>query len=631
MRWLYNFCLLLVFTINGTHIFAGQPQVTDNLINEDIKRLTALIEKQFSFYPIYSKTDLEQQLNNLSHYKLPTDNVPYRVELQKIIASFGDAHARVKDIFDTEIPENDDIYKRVIGEIKVIPGQHPQLVFMNQGTFVYENNKTYCTQDTFNTNYPYLVAIDDISIDEWVTLLRPAISSYNQARIYDKAARFLKYLNQARVLAGHPVSDRAKLTLAAENGQQTTQKIDLQRWHIDCRLTYDSELHAIDLNLSNQLTISSKSRIMYLRLSQMFDITDPQEGLQLLDLLSRLKQVSGQRGLILDMRDNGGGSRTSLIALYPFLTHKDAFPRITNVATYLLPESESTTPWGLLDSDRLFPRFMFREDNTIWSREEQQTIDAFQLTRFIPDLSPVSNKQPEAWFKENLYSAWHYQVLSYQQAFFRKLLKDFTVEDEEDIKIQKNLHALIALWDELLPDYKRPKHIVVLTNAGVFSAADIMVSALKGLDGITLMGAPTGGGSSMAIPYDLPSGTEVKLGSMLSLTSDGHLYDSNGVTPDKSLQTRPSSFYFKGVEDQLSAQITRPEDDLLKAAIRFIKTQKRVNRSFKAGPIWDHGDAKRKCPSVCFSHDGHWNNVWRTVIVNEMSVCQCEVPIDPAQ
>ncbi len=631
MRWLYIVCLLIPFTFHTAPAFSDQSKSTDNLINEDIKSLTTLIEKQFSFYPINGKNDVEQQLSNLSRYTLPADNIPYRLTLQKIIASFGDAHARVRDLFDTEIPENDDIYTSVIGEIKVIPGQHPQLVFMNQGTFVYENNKTYCTQDTFNTHYPYLVAIDDISIDEWVTLLQPAISSYNQARIYDKVAHFLKYLNRARVFTGLPVSSRAKLTLAAKDGQRITQKIDLQRWHIDCRLTYDSELHAIDLGLSNHLTTSGKSRIMYLRLSEMYDITDPQEGLQLLDLLSRFKQVSGQRGLILDMRDNGGGSRTSLIALYPFLAPKDAFPRITNVATYLLPESEATIPWGQVDSDRLFPRFMFREDSTIWSQEEQQAIDAFQLTRFTPDLSPVSSKKPDAWYKENLYSAWHYQVLSDQQAFFRKLIKDYTVEDEEDVKIQKNLHALIALWDELLPDYQRPKNIVVLTNAGVFSAADIMVSALKGQDGITLMGAPTGGGSSMAIPYELPSGTEVRLGSMLSFTPDGHLYDSNGIAPDKTLQTRPSSFYFKGIEDQLSAQITRPEDDLLKAAIRFIKTQKVVNRSFKAGPIWDHGDAKRKCPSVCYSHDGRWNNVWRTVIVNEMSVCQCEVPIDPAQ
>ena len=183
----------------------------------------------------------------------------------------------------------------------------------------------------------------------------------------------------------------------------------------------------------------------------------------------------------------------------------------------------------------------------------------------------------------------------------------------------------------MLPDYKRPKQIVVLTDDGIFSAADIMVSALKGQDGVTLMGAPTGGGSSMAITHELPSGTEIKLGSMLSFTPDGHLYDSNGITPDKSLQTSPSSFYFKGVEDQLSAQITHPEDALLKAAVRFIKTHKTVSRSFKVGPIWDHGDAKRKCPSVCYSHDGRWSNIWRTVIANEMSVCQCEVPIDPAQ
>jgi len=630
MRWLYT-CLLIPLLINTVYAGSDRSTPTSNLVNEDIKALKALIENQFSFYPVHTHSDLEQQLNNLSKYTLPADTIPYRLTLQKLIAAFGDAHAGVRDLFNIDLSENEDTYKRVIGEVRAIPGKHPQLVFMQQGKFVYENNKTYCTQETYNTDFPYLVAIDDISIDEWVNLLKPAIASYNQARIYHKAARFLKYLNQARALTGHPISNQATLTLASEDGQQISQKVNLERWHIDCRLNTNSELHAIDLTPSNHLTTSGQSRIMYLRLSEMFDITDSQEGLELLNTLSRFKQVSGQRGLILDMRDNGGGSRTSLIALYPFLVHKDAYPRITNVATYLLPENETATPWGYPDSDKLFPRFMFRQDNTIWSQEEQQAVDAFQLTKFTPDLNPVSSQKPQGWHKENRYSAWHYQVLSTQQSFFRKLVQDFTVEDEDDATIQKNLLGLVAIWDQLLPDYKRPKQIVVLTDAGIFSAADIMVSALKGQDGVTLMGSSTSGGSSMAITHELPSGTEIKLGSMLSFTPDGHLYDSNGITPDKTLQTSPSSFYFKGVEDQLSAQITHPEDALLKAAIRFIKTQKMVSRSFKVGPIWDHGDAKRKCPSVCYSHDGRWNNVWWTVITHEMSVCQCEVPVDPAQ
>ena len=400
MRWLYNFCLLLPLIINTVYADSGNSASTQNLVNEDIKTLKTLIEKQFSFYPLHAQNDLEQQLNNLSKYTLPRDTVPYRLALQKLIAPFGDAHAKVKDLFNTDLPENEDTYKRVIGEIRTLSGRHPQLVFMQQGKFVYENNKAYCTQETYNSEFPYLVAIDDISIEEWINLLKPAISSHNQARIYHKAARYLKYLNQARVLTGHPTSNQAKLTLASEEGQQISQRVNLERWHIDCRLNTDSELHAIDLTPANHLTTSGKSRIMYLRLSEMFDITDSQEGLALLNTLSRLKQVSGQRGLILDMRDNGGGSRTALIALYPFLVHKDAYPRITNVATYLLPENEQSTPWGHPDSDRLFGRFIFRHDNTIWSEDEQQAIDAFQLTQFTPDLSPISRQQPKAWYKE---------------------------------------------------------------------------------------------------------------------------------------------------------------------------------------------------------------------------------------
>lgn len=44
----------------------------------------------------------------------------------------------------------------------------------------------------------------------------------------------------------------------------------------------------------------------------------------------------------------------------------------------------------------------------------------------------------------------------------------------------------------------------------------------------------------------------------------------------------------------------------------------------EAGPIWNDGHAKRRCPQVCQS--GAWTGHWKTTISGRMSVCQCALP-----
>lgn len=43
----------------------------------------------------------------------------------------------------------------------------------------------------------------------------------------------------------------------------------------------------------------------------------------------------------------------------------------------------------------------------------------------------------------------------------------------------------------------------------------------------------------------------------------------------------------------------------------------------EAGPIWNDGDAKQKCPTVCQKAGGDWNGQWTTTSPGQMSVCGC--------
>lgn len=624
-----SFYLLLIVFLGSITLPAISEtlRVPNDQVSQDIRELEGLFKNQFSFYHLNEKNDALQKLETLAHCDITEDLIPYRIALQEIIAPFGDAHAKVKDIFNTDEQSNSDIYDSAIGDIRVIPGHKPRLVILSQAINTYEESNSYCEQGLLDPEHPFLVAIDDIPTHQWIAQLQPFISSYNQARIFDKAAYHLQYLNEARMLTGRPVSKKAKLTLASADEKKVEVTVSLDRWLRSCQLNAKPSIYPVDIDNDGQL-IAAGGHIMYAKLSEMFNIADSDDAPHLLKLVSDFKKVSGKKGLILDMRGNEGGSRTTLIALYPFLSFQKSFPRITNVATYRLQPNEHQ-PWGAPDSEALLGRFIFRQEHEIWSTAEQQAIEAFKLSHFTPDLSPISARPSAEWYTADHYSAWHYQVMSREQSFFRNFV-DMVIASEadaEDISITDNLLSLIEHWDNLLPSYQRPTQIVVLTDAGIFSAADIMLGALKGMDGITLMGSPSSGGSSKAKTHELPSGTRVKLGTMLSFTSQGYLYDSNGIEPDETLLPTPDSFYFKGLEDSIDAQIVHPNDNLLKAAIRFIKTSKTTTRTYEAGPIWDPRDAKKKCPTLCHYQGGKWKKVWWTTIVNEMSVCQCLVPL----
>lgn len=42
-----------------------------------------------------------------------------------------------------------------------------------------------------------------------------------------------------------------------------------------------------------------------------------------------------------------------------------------------------------------------------------------------------------------------------------------------------------------------------------------------------------------------------------------------------------------------------------------------------AGPIWNNDDAKKVLPSICASYGGTWNGQWKTVIEGKLSVAGC--------
>lgn len=75
------------------------------------------------------------------------------------------------------------------------------------------------------------------------------------------------------------------------------------------------------------------------------------------------------------------------------------------------------------------------------------------------------------------------------------------------------------------------KPVVVLTNRSTFSAGNFFVAVMKGLPGVKIAGATTGGGSGMPYSSELPCGWGVRMSAVSLLDKDG-LVTEGGIDPD---------------------------------------------------------------------------------------------------
>jgi C-terminal processing protease CtpA/Prc len=213
----------------------------------------------------------------------------------------------------------------------------------------------------------------------------------------------------------------------------------------------------------------------------------------------------GAQTLIVDVRGNGGGTRDALRALFPYLMSEGDAPRVVNAAKYRRhPDYREDHLGG--------SRFMYRESWGGWTAEERAAITQFKAT-FRPQWTP-----PESEFSD-----WHYLVMARRT----------------------NPQAFV---------YGRP--VVVLLDAGSFSATDIFVNALEGWHDVTLVGTPSGGGSARQIPVTLPiSRLSFTLASMASFQWSGQLHDGNGTQPDVLVYPDPESFLLDGRDNVLERAV----------------------------------------------------------------------------
>lgn len=105
------------------------------------------------------------------------------------------------------------------------------------------------------------------------------------------------------------------------------------------------------------------------------------------------------------------------------------------------------------------------------------------------------------------------------------------------------------------------KDVVVLSNRGVYSAANDFIRTMKVLDNVTIMGDRSGGGGGVPCNFDLPNGWVVRL-------STSPMLDINGVHTEFGIDPTEG---FK-IDMAPDAHITG-KDAILDKAIEFLSTK----------------------------------------------------------
>jgi C-terminal processing protease CtpA/Prc len=242
-----------------------------------------------------------------------------------------------------------------------------------------------------------------------------------------------------------------------------------------------------------------KNNIGYLRLATM------DQAASLTEINEWMPKFRDTAGLIVDVRDNGGGDRDALLLLYSYFAAAADPPRVFTAAAYRLHDEHK--------EDHLAQRFMYRADAQEWTEPQRRAIAEF-----------AKSFTPKWELPAGHFSDWHYLALSRI--------------DDPDV-----FH------------YDRP--VFVLMNAKCFSATDIFLAGLKGMKNVTLLGTASGGGSALVQEIAL-GGTpfRVRIGSIASFQSDGNLFDGNGVLPDVVMEPLPE-YYIGGQDNVLEYAVKR--------------------------------------------------------------------------
>ena len=416
---------------------------------KDLERLRWLIEHYYSYRDRLG-VDLDSVIETAkTRVGDATDTTAFGIEVMKVLGRFGDGHTRLRG--------SASILPPGFAPFAIVPHGERFAILRPDGSRLFDDKR------------PYLHSIDGLPVADWIRAVKSITPRGTEGFERRNIARRLQHIQFARREIDRPETSKIEFRLMNAAGRPGgSLRADI------------SGRPGRGLRRSGHDERVLPGKIGYLRIASM------DSGGRFRSWLEKsMERLRGTKGLVIDVRDNGGGSRESLTTLLPYFMAEKDDPVVVNVGAYRLHENDrADDPDGHLGNRALYPAHWKG-----WSAKERKAVKKV-ARRFRPDWTLPKGE----------FSDWHYMVISPE-------------------RYPVPFH------------YDRP--VVVLTDAGCFSATDIFLGGFQGMRGVTLLGMNSGGGSGRSRSYTLPnSGLEIRLSSMASFRANGDRYDGKGVAPD---------------------------------------------------------------------------------------------------
>ncbi len=431
---------------DGTEALLSLDQV-----DVDLAQLRELIDTRYA-YRALRDVDLDAKFaaarKRLRSATDGVDRATFAGEVDTILRALGDGHSRLR----VRAPESTDGFLPFL--VQRVDGGHAAFRADRSGLV--------------DAAHPFVEAIDSVPLERWLAAARARSTQGSATMVERDAERGLRMLGSLRQTLRLPSAAKVKVTLRGAAG---TREVELD---VAARAPIYGEW-------PRSSTRRLDGDIGYLRIPRM-----ESDAAFLARLDAAMASFADTRGLVIDVRGNGGGSRDALLRLFPYLLAEADGPQVVNVAAVLRATVRAET---LERGDALADRYLRPADWSGFDAAQRAAIERFVAT-FEPEWTPPADA----------FSPWHFLVLDRRT----------------------NPRA-----------YTYAKPVVVLIDDGCFSATDIFVAALRTRPNVKLVGTATSGGSGRAQGYRLDrSRVELQLSSMASFRPDGKLFEGNGVSPD---------------------------------------------------------------------------------------------------
>ena len=429
-----------------------EPQEKDWLTKEeaihDLEHLEWQIVNNHSYADL-TKFDYQNAIDvMIADLKDGISNSDFALQLKILVAHFGDGHGRVS------------MYKAVLKDKNKRGGLPFTIIGHDRKFYAIDSKK----KAFFEPDFPMIQSINGVKIETYYQLAKQMVTKTTPDFVEGNSIEYLRELKLLMGMNGDQATEKVNVTFT--DGQFTKNKILPIGRYKSYPLQVNHVLHD---------TIFEK-QIGYIALNDGMKSEDK----FLAAIQEKMKKLKDTKGLIIDIRGNGGGSRAPLNNFLPYFIKK---PVVCNLARFRI-DSDSKPTNGYLEK-----RFAYPENYSSFTTADKNCIADFKRS-FVPKYVIEKDK----------FSDYHYMVVNPE-----------TIESR----------------------YYYDKPVIVLIDSGCFSASDIFAAGIQQGDNVRLLGETTGGGSGFSKSRTLPnSKIKVKLSRIVSYQPNGKLYDGVGVKPD---------------------------------------------------------------------------------------------------